>query len=796
MKRASHASFFERFILAALASSAVLALAAIPACRTRNHNGTATTMNAVNAGARVDVLGDVAGTLRKLSDVEARALQFVSHGKIPTWEGLVAEVRAPNPQVHVIDTTRFDGHYGYTVNALGRGASYTENNFFSEVQYPANRRYMPFLAFDFRAKPIAHQGKTFNWVLQMRRYAFKDTDDEMVSLLNATKSIVGRTLFPGGGEPLILAYDNPLPTHRRPHVSNLGKIHAAGMTTMTENGMIAAAGASLVSVLNPGVGVGWLRLVKSGAPSERLTPRHVAIFEDTPERVPPVAGIVTLEPQTPLSHVNLLAKNRGTVNIATPNLGMIRGLDALVGKLVRLEAKSDGTIDAREVSQAEATAWWEARANVAVDITLPDPRIATAVEFASAPAADVELAVIGAKASNYAAIQKLLGGTLVKPGFAIGFGFYGKVADASGAQKLVDELLRDKGTLSPDDIDARLAAIREAITKKTPASATTEVVKSIRGVIAKMPGVARIRFRSSTNSEDLPQFNGAGLYESDGFNVADDDAKMVKKLLGVVSSLWLERAFWEREHFGIKHSQVAIAILINPAFKNEDSNGVVVARATKDGFSTWVNAQKGEASVTNPEDGQIPESFSFLEEKLDALVVNSRSNLGDVFLAPSASRADPATKDLVLELKRASQKLHGFMVDRQRAKGDVTPYGIDIEYKVMVDGAGKKALWIKQSRLLSLLGEVAAPAPSEPRQAVALDKVNVGGAHLRREPKQLKDLARAQWCLVPKDAIVSFDRLEDVGSGFVRLNVTTGHPSCKGFVGDLYLFKDHFRIEP
>lgn len=785
--------FSTVFALACSCFLIVFLSVGVSGCRTRGYNRDAAATDFV---APVDVTGDVSGSLRKLTDTEARALQFVSHGKLPTWEGLVAEVKSASPEVHIIDTARFDGHYGYAVNALGRGSAYTQDNFFSEVQFPSSRRYMPFLAFDFRAKPITLGGKTFNWVLQMRRYAFKDTDDEFVSLLKATKALVGAKLFPGAGDPILLAYDNPLPTHRRPHISNLAKIHAAGFTTMTENDMISAAGATLVSVLNPGVGVGWLKLVKSGAPFERLTPRHIAIFEDTPERVPPVAGIVTLEPQTPLSHVNLLAKNRGTLNIATPKLEMIPGLETLVNKLVRVEAKADGSISAKEISQAEATRWWNARAAVAVDITRPDSRISGAVEFASAPAADLELNVIGAKASNYASIQKLLGSTLVKPGFGIGFGFYRKVAEGSGAQALIDALLREKGSLSPDEIDARLVAIRAAITTNTPAAITSEAAAVVRGVIAKLPGVARIRFRSSTNSEDLPQFNGAGLYESDGFNVGDDDAKLVKKLLGVVSSLWLERAYWERDYFGIPHDRVALAVLINPAFKNEDSNGVVVAKVTNKGFSTWVNAQKGEASVTNPEDGEVPESFTFLDEKLDVLTVNSRSNVGDVFLAPGAASLSPAVKPLVLELKRATQKLHTFMVDRQKAKGDNTPYGVDIEYKVMNEGGGKKALWVKQSRLLSLLGEDPASQPNALKKAVALNKVGMGGAHLRRAPKQLSDLAATEWCLMPENASVSFDRMEDAGSGFVRLNVTAEHVSCRGFLGEVYIFKDHFRIDP
>ena len=37
--------------------------------------------------------------------------------------------------------------------------SYTQDNFFTDVQWPRTRRYMPFLVFDFRAQPIQVNGK-------------------------------------------------------------------------------------------------------------------------------------------------------------------------------------------------------------------------------------------------------------------------------------------------------------------------------------------------------------------------------------------------------------------------------------------------------------------------------------------------------------------------------------------------------------------------------------------------------------------------------------------------------------
>lgn len=655
------------------------------------------------------VKGFVDGKIRDLTAQQATDLRVVSHDKILMWEGIVNGIGKPNPEVHLIDTKKFDGHLGYTQNALGRGKQYTENNFFTEIQYPgAQRRYMPFFLFDFRSAPITIDGKSFKWVMNIRRYNYRDDEKQLADLLVQMRTLLGEHVMKGFGDPALFVYDAPPASFlRRPHVTQLTELKKRGFTAVTEPRMIELAGGKLVAVLNPGVAYGYLELVKAGdgttTTEERLTPRHIAVFQDTPDRVPPVSGIVTLEPQTPLSHVNLLAKNRGTPNTSTAQLGLIPGLEALFGKLVRMEAKADGTISFREATLDEATRFWTEKQQHALEVPHVEPVSLDPVDFATADVTSAALPNIGSKASNYAKIQKLLGPSLVKPGFALGFAHYRALVAGAPAEGLIADLIAKKDTLKPEEIDARLVAIRAAITTQTPAESLVATTQAVRAISAKLPGVARIRFRSSTNSEDLPVFNGAGLYESDGFNVADSDAKLQKKLLGVMSSLWLERAFWERELFGIKHADVAMAILVNPAFSDELANGVVVGGPGADGtFASWVNAQAGEASVTNPLDGEVPESFTVQGEgTLTITKLDTRSNIGDIFLNPGADTIAAARAPQLAELHVATQKLHAFFVGERVAAGDTQPYAIDLEYKLMTEGSVTK-LYIKQSRLLAL----------------------------------------------------------------------------------------------
>ena len=167
---------------------------------------------------QTNVLGSIQGEVRSLSSQEAERLQFVSHDKILTWEGLVENVGKPNAKVHLIDTTQFEGHYGYTKAAIKRGAAYTQRNFFDDVQIPQRRKYMPFLVFDFRDHPVRINGKSYRWVLNIRRYNYADTHQQLADMLVGLRQLLSDRLMQGAGEPLLFLYEKAN-SFRRPHVN-------------------------------------------------------------------------------------------------------------------------------------------------------------------------------------------------------------------------------------------------------------------------------------------------------------------------------------------------------------------------------------------------------------------------------------------------------------------------------------------------------------------------------------------------------------------------------------------------
>jgi len=100
-----------------------------------------------------------------------------------------------------------------------------------------------------------------------------------------------------------------------------------------------------------------------------------------------------------------------------------------------------------------------------------------------------------------------------------------------------------------------LEELRKAIVEAPIDPATLDMI--YKRVRIKLGGRG-VFVRSSSNSEDLPGFNGAGLYDTVG-NVVG------KKALGdalrvVWSSLWSLRAVEERTAFGIDHRQAYMGV--------------------------------------------------------------------------------------------------------------------------------------------------------------------------------------------------------------------------------------------
>ena len=176
------------------------------------------------------------------------------------------------------------------------------------------------------------------------------------------------------------------------------------------------------------------------------------VLDHVPNDISVVAGIITEEFQTPLSHVNVLAQNRGT-----PNMGLRNAIDqpdaaALEGKWVALTVGAFDW-DIHEVTQAEADAWWEAHKPAPRDAADAEPdghrparhrgrggRGRRGVKLRT-PSRTAILA-FGAKAANYSSCANTPG-VPIRKAFAIPVFYYDQFMKQNGFFDRVDALLAD-----------------------------------------------------------------------------------------------------------------------------------------------------------------------------------------------------------------------------------------------------------------------------------------------------------------------------------------------------------------
>ena len=181
-------------------------------------------------------------------------------------------------------------------------------------------------------------------------------------------------------------------------------------------------------------------------------------------------------------------------------------------------------------------------------------------------------------------------GVRVPMGFGVPFHYYKQHMQQNHLDARVDAMLGDPQWANPAWRKTQLEAMRKAIMDAPIDEATLDAI--YKRVRVDLGGVG-VFVRSSSNSEDLPGFNGAGLYDTQG-NVVG------KKQLGealkyVWASLWNQRAVEEREAFGIDHHQVYMAVLVQIGI-NATAAGVLVTKDLwdpSDDHSFTINAKWG-----------------------------------------------------------------------------------------------------------------------------------------------------------------------------------------------------------
>jgi hypothetical protein len=397
--------------------------------------------------------------------------------------------------------------------------------------------------------------------------------------------------------------------------------------------------------LNPAVGFGTLLFVPAHElETAELGPNVIVVTDDVPNESAFMGGLITEAFQTPLAHVNVLARGRNTPNMALRGARDDARLKKLFGKLVRLEVRAADFL-LREASPEEADAYWQSRTPTGPKLT-PE-RDLSVTGIVPLDGSDYDIASsAGSKCAGIAELYRVVEvgqycptSTLplfVPPqAFAIPFAHYVQHFEESGAAALLGELEDDpEFRADPATHAAGLAQVRRLILEHRVDEA---LLAEVTEAVGERFGDARVRFRSSSNTEDLATFNGAGLHGSTSADIDGSSLSVEDALRQVWASLWNTRAYDERAFGNVDQSLAAMAVLVHQAWQSEAAQGVAISRnalhATRDS-QYYINAQVGEASVTNPAPGVTSDELVYTppprRPKVDYQSRSSLSRGGDV----------------------------------------------------------------------------------------------------------------------------------------------------------------------
>ncbi len=359
-----------------------------------------------------------------------------------------------------------------------------------------------------------------------------------------------------------------------------------GLKTVTNDEIYKAAE---FQAFTKGKTVGKLRVVPTGTAYESLSfDKHdIVLLQESYPDITPVAGIIATQFSTPLSHVNLRAGAWGI-----PNAGDKKARDKygkLDGKIVYYEV-TDTAITLRDATQAEIDDM-KSRIDAAKHVELPAANLDNKRFAMLTRMRAKDVTIYGTKASNLGEIVTAnLDGVRVPMGFGVPFYYYKQHLVQNHLDVKIEAMLKDARWKDPTWRKGALDEMKKAIQDAPIDEHTLDMIyKRVRVSL----GGKGVFVRSSSNSEDLPGFNGAGLYDTAG-NVVGRKA-LGEALKYVWASIWNLRAVDEREAFGIDHHQVYMAVLVQIGV-NATAAGVLVTKNlwdTTDENGFTINAKWG-----------------------------------------------------------------------------------------------------------------------------------------------------------------------------------------------------------
>ena len=385
--------------------------------------------------------------------------------------------------------------------------------------------------------------------------------------------------------------------------------------------------------------------IEAASTDGRLTSTDILLTDAVPIQVPPLAGIISLAPATPNSHVAILAASYGIPFAYFADAGQRSALEGWAGREVMLRVTEDWG-GCRAVAAPLIRTLDDALRQEILDLKRPPeldlaPKEMLGATYVNADTLFPEdIRFVGGKAANFGLLRRSIPEHSPSPALAFSFDLWDAFMDQErpGGGTLRQEIAtRLAGFEWPPDmptLKTALAEIRQLIRRDTAFSAALQ--STILGALQEAGFVTdrRIRFRSSTNVEDSEHFTGAGLYDSYSGCLGDDldedpagpsrcnpeqpeKRGVFRALRRVYASFYNDNAFLERLRHGVDEATVGMGVLAHYSYPDEIewANGVatftVDRRTEQRRVEGRLVTQAGAVSVANPDTAARPEQVTF-----------------------------------------------------------------------------------------------------------------------------------------------------------------------------------------
>ncbi len=444
--------------------------------------------------------------------------------------------------------------------------------------------------------------------------------------------------------------------------------------------------------LNTGKAVGRIHIIDKLDDTVEIGDNEILILKELPDNLPAVRGIIVAKPSTPLSHVNILAKGWNIPNVYIKDADkLFKELDTywiefnanLVNYTYKRVTKGGQIDDFCKQFPEKCPQPRNAPANLDIK------KLATLGEIRKKDS----LAFGGKSANLGEMLNAKIPNIVVPDGFTIPYYWYDKFIKDNNLQEIIENQEDDDNFVhNPRFRKGKLEELRNKIMAgKFDEGLKAEIINKWKTQLGAKP----VFVSSSSNSEDLPNFSGAGLYKSVA-NVRTEE-ELIKAVKTTWASLWNFQAYEARVRNYIEQQSVYMSTLIQIGV-DMDRGGVMF---TVDPFdarnknAVYISSVCGHNSPVTG-NGGMPEQI-LINPKSNAVIVMTLSDIknslrfdekGDL-KETNDNCANPKTKRILNDGQARS--LAKTALNIRKVFGDAAPQ--DIEWGII---NGK--IYIVQSR--------------------------------------------------------------------------------------------------